>query len=96
MDIVPHRLDMLLAALECPAEWADVTDAVGLVLEVRTPGDYVQWIGPFSAETVEIIEALQVLKSEEDLTRDEPNEYTVRPLFPPSFAVKPQSGERRC
>ena len=83
-----HALERLLTALVSPLEWADLSDAVGLVLEIRNADEYVQWLGPFALDTVEVVQAIQTLKAEE---RDDevPNQYRVRPLFPPTFATRP-------
>jgi hypothetical protein len=81
-------VERLLTALIAPLEWADLSDAVGLVLEIRTADGYVQILGPYPLDTVEVVQAVQILKSEER-SDEEPNRYTVRPLFPPAYAVRP-------
>lgn len=85
-SLSPETLERIAQVTELPVEMIDFSEATGLVLEIRTPFNYVQWIGPFDPSTMDICVALATLKAEESAEQAEPNQYFVRPLLPPTAA----------
>ena len=81
-------LDKFADHLEALASEADFESASGLVVELATPYGHTELIGPFAKDTVTAFNVIELLRSEED-PEDEQNTYSVRLLFPPTFARIP-------
>lgn len=88
-ELSPEVLERISQVVELPIDLIDFNEVRSVVLEVQTPHGYRQWIGPFPSGDMAVLEAMLTLKLEESEAQDEPNQYFVRPLLPPSAAIAP-------
>jgi hypothetical protein len=80
-----------LEFMETLVDLSDFESATGIVIELQTSSGYSQLIGPYRKDTVDVFEAVERLRSEED-SDDVPNTYAVKLLFPTSFAASRGEG----